>query len=498
MYSQNSNDDEKVIDPSTLNLDIENSNNNGKRGIKRKRIEKTAISRASLVLEQFLPVRPEIQQLWDKNILPSLPPSPHKIQTFNYQKGKKDANSEYQNLFGFDTLQHTPSPLQQPERNINNMSSKPRAIKPNSIHSRTTDEKTDCGSSVYSPITPQTLYIDKRRNRRQDSMAQLELKLLDRAPRESLFELGILIMSPAPSPPPLSIIKQTQTSKPDKPDMKSIFDNKENDEAMYNNYNDINNQSRKRRKLMNGMHSKEKNDRNKRSSLVLDEFLGKNIADKLDEHLYNRPDPIDLINRGIVPTYSFAKKSIYDTPSKFAKHRRNMTLELQHKLEHKLKNRPLLNDLPKKIYSINANLKQLYENNKISFSEQSEIQSILSSMRESHERDLEDLKGRHWSLLIEEKDRYKQLERVNNRTEITIRQKLEGMQAQCQQLSTLLITKNTQLKDKDTEFKQRLIRLQQEHQQQYQRQEARLKLSNDNQRELRQEMERQTTNNMHQ
>ncbi len=79
-------------------------------------------------------------------------------------------------------------------------------------------------SSVYSPITPQALYIDKRRNRRQDSMAMLELKLLDRAPRESLFELGILIMSPAPSPPPLSVIKATQKSKPDAIEMKSIFD----------------------------------------------------------------------------------------------------------------------------------------------------------------------------------------------------------------------------------------------------------------------------------
>ncbi len=52
----------------------------------------------------------------------------------------------------------------------------------------------------------------------------LELKLLDRARRESLFELGILIILPAPSPPQLSVIKATQKSKPDAIEMKSIFD----------------------------------------------------------------------------------------------------------------------------------------------------------------------------------------------------------------------------------------------------------------------------------
>ncbi len=244
--NESKNDDEKVIDTTNLKLDInENAN---KCGIKRKRIEKTPKSRASLVLEQFLPVRPEIQQLWDKNILPSLPPSPQKIQTFSYNKKgkkcKKDANLEYQSLFGFDTLQHTPSPLQQPEPSKNiTMDMKhehehehktlPTQSVP-SVH----DSRAD--SSNYSPITLQRLYIDKRRNRRHDSMAMLELKLFDIAPRESLFELGILIMSPAPSPPPLSVIRQTQPIE-----NKSIFDhesdNKTNDNELYNT------QSRKRR-----------------------------------------------------------------------------------------------------------------------------------------------------------------------------------------------------------------------------------------------------------
>ncbi len=69
-------------------------------------------------------------------------------------------------------------------------------------------------------------------------------------------------------------------------------------------------------------------------------------------------------------------------------------MELQNKLENKLRNRPLLNDLPRKIYGlVNINLKSLYDANKITFSEQTAITSILESMRESHEKSLEELKG---------------------------------------------------------------------------------------------------------
>merc|ERR1712130_268157 len=55
------------------------------------------------------------------------------------------------------------------------------------------------------------MHIDKRKHQRRESMAMLEQKLIERAPRESLFELGILVsMSPAPSPPPLSVIHSMQ------------------------------------------------------------------------------------------------------------------------------------------------------------------------------------------------------------------------------------------------------------------------------------------------
>merc|ERR1719334_943658 len=57
---------------------------NSKRGVKRKRVLSKA--RESVVLEQFLPVRPEIQQLWDRNILPSLPPSPQKSLSYGSHK----------------------------------------------------------------------------------------------------------------------------------------------------------------------------------------------------------------------------------------------------------------------------------------------------------------------------------------------------------------------------------------------------------------------------
>ena len=111
--------------------------------------------------------------------------------------------------------------------------------------------------------------------------------------------------------------------------------------------------SRKRRKLMNGTIHKKKN------SLVLTDFLGTDVADKLDEHLWSRPNPMELIHRGIVPHYSFTKK--FSTPSKFAKHRRNMTLELRNRLEDKLKSRPLIDDLPRKIYAVQNNLRVLMD-----------------------------------------------------------------------------------------------------------------------------------------
>ncbi len=64
-------------------------------------------------------------------------------------------------------------------------------------------------------------------------------------------------------------------------------------------------QSRKRGKLMNGKgnNHNENNNKGKRSNLVLDEFLGRNVANKLDTHLYIRPDPSELVSKGIMSRY---------------------------------------------------------------------------------------------------------------------------------------------------------------------------------------------------
>eukprot|EP01084_Bolivina_argentea_P312404 540849_1 len=87
---------------------------------------------------------------------------------------------------------------------------------PNPTTATTGVTTTTSAFSASAVITPQARYIDKRRTRRQDSKMKLESFLNERTPRESLFELGILIMSPAPSPPPLSVIQQSQQSMPHK------------------------------------------------------------------------------------------------------------------------------------------------------------------------------------------------------------------------------------------------------------------------------------------
>jgi len=65
-----------------------------------------------------------------------------------------------------------------------------------------------------------------------------------------------------------------------------------------------------------------------------------------------------------------------------------MTLELQHRLEDKLKTRPLFDDLPQKIIAVQDNLQQLVDNKKISNIEQNEIKSLLNEMRMRNEKDL--------------------------------------------------------------------------------------------------------------
>eukprot|EP01083_Nonionella_stella_P083328 230360_1 len=348
-------------------------------------------SRASLVLEQFLPVRPEIQQLWDKNILPSLPPSPHKYPKHLMKKGSTN-------------------------------------------HNKT--------SFVFDPDT-----IDKRRNRQRDSMAKLELKFAQRAPRESLFELGILKMSPAPSPPPVSVMKAQRMQI----DNKSIFKNNDGDT----------NEMQHTKANINALQRKKRNFTKKRGSLVLNEFLGEHVANKLDRHLYSRPNQSDLIKRGIVPTYSFTKN--YSNPGTFAKHRRNMTLELQQRLESKLKSRPLLNDLPKKVYLVQKNMAQLYNEKKIDSTQQGKIDGLLNQMKASHEKDVEELKQRYWNMMMEEKERSKQFETISNRNEMTMKQKIEALQSKCHSLSTQVIIKNTQMKEEKIEFEERLNRLKLEH-----------------------------------
>merc|ERR1711971_1307096 len=126
-----------------------------------------------------------------------------------------------------------------------------------------------------------------------------------------------------------------------------------------------------------------------------------------------------------------------------------------------------LNDLPNKIVEVHENLQQLFEEEKISQIEQEEIEQLLNEMNVSHNQHLEELKQRYWSMLIEQKDKYKKLERISNANEITLRQKLESIQLSTQQLSSQQI-----------EFDERMKRLKEEHLEQHERQEKRLKLSN--------------------
>jgi len=328
-------------------------------------------------------------------------------------------------------------------------------------------------------------------------MAMLEVALQERSMRESLFELGILKMSdspsPAPSPPPLSVVHSTHQNAPD---FASIYHDVHDQKAMSTsadsdgdvNHGDvtISNEiepSRKRRKLMNGqtMHRQ-------RESLVLTDYLGMEVADKLDEHLYNRPAPMELIHRGIVPHYSFTKK--FSTPSQYAKHSRNMTLELANRLEDKLKARPLIDDLPKKVYAVQNNLRLLVDEHKISESEQHAITKLLNDIKAENEKHLEALKGRYWAMMVEQKDKFKALERVSAQNEMLLRQKMETMSARCQSLSSHLIVKNNALKEQEIEFRERLERLQRDHRQQYERQQTQIKAGNAAQRGMREAMQR--------
>eukprot|EP00485_Elphidium_margaritaceum_P017473 CAMPEP_0202729322 /NCGR_PEP_ID=MMETSP1385-20130828/186074_1 /ASSEMBLY_ACC=CAM_ASM_000861 /TAXON_ID=933848 /ORGANISM="Elphidium margaritaceum" /LENGTH=1427 /DNA_ID=CAMNT_0049395581 /DNA_START=30 /DNA_END=4312 /DNA_ORIENTATION=+ len=546
-------------------------------------------TRESWMLEQFLPVRPDVQKLWDKNILPSLPPSPQKTTPFMNAATTATLRNAHDSpmalasaidrqaslfrfgtasatdLFNVEALNERVSALYAHQQSIDDEEDIFAAKRNNarSAHQQSIDDEEDIfaqnetmqglaqpalpgqkpriettnvssgtsntiSSSGLSPITPQRVFVDKRRNRRQESMAALEMRLVERAPRESLFELGILRMSPAPSPPPFSVIQQTKQNLPRNnataaapPDYSSIFEPKTTTNMTpsisgYDEDDDVDEEfenlmavnmkksstknglepTRKKRRLMNGENtvvtasaSAAAATHKKKDSLVLTDFLGAENTHKLETHLGQRPTPMQLIHRGIVPTYSFTKN--FSTPTKFARHRRNMTLELQTTLEQKLKSRPMLNDLPKKIYLVESNLQHLLDTNKITTMDKSEIDALLQELARDHERNLEDMKQRYWSMLVEQKDRYKQLERTSTNNEITMRQKLEAMSTQCQSLSTSLIESNTQLKQQSDEFEARLARLQHEHRQEWQRQQTRLQLSDDTQRTMREEMQKQ-------
>ena len=93
-------------------------------------------------------------------------------------------------------------------------------------------------------------------------------------------------------------------------------------------------------------------------------------------------------------------------------------------------------------------------------------------------------------MMVEQKDKYKALERVSNQNEMLLRQKMETMSAQCQTLSSALIAKNNALKEQELEFKERLQRLQRDHQEQYERQQTQIKMSNEAQRGMREAIQR--------
>ena len=189
-------------------------------------------ARESVVLEQFLPVRPEIQQLWDRNILPSLPASPQKSIAHSVPYGS------YKQTVFQDIANESVILRDHQHQQYDAMQGLPKikAFSP-------TDTSTQSGyrggsntsNSSHSPYTPnatptsplyQQPFIDKRRHRKQDSMAMLEVALQDRSQRESLFELGILKMSRSPScspsPPPLSVIYSANQNAPD---FASIYNN---------------------------------------------------------------------------------------------------------------------------------------------------------------------------------------------------------------------------------------------------------------------------------
>jgi len=194
-------------------------------------------------------------------------------------------------------------------------------------------------------------------------MAQLESKLGDRVPRESLFELGILVMSPAPSPPPLAVMEEQQHSA-------TQHRHDRND---------------RKRDSMGG--------HRKKSSLVLQNYLGPDVAHKLEDHLWSRPTPL-----------------------------------------HTLKDHGVVLD------------------------EAAEEESML--------------KSRYWTLLREQREKYRDLERVGSANEMVLQQKLDAMTALSQQLSSELIHRHELWSSEKAELTAKVQRLREEQLEQQQRQQA--------------------------
>lgn len=438
----------------------------------------------SFMLENFLITRPEIQHLWDRNILPSLPNSPQiydKLGTniirsppvFKYGMGNTLSSQDSELLYNNASLQ---------------LPTTSAHLSVGSNHVNTTN------TNNYMFQFNINDDIDHRKHKRKESSVALEKKLNDRLTRESLFELGILMQrsSAAPSPPPLMIIRQTQSmvpstseqsSIPQLPqtpqsdvflglDQSSIFTalNVDDDDDMTVyvyprplNANDIskhnersNNISQYSKHMMHNEPSTSSNDsyggHKKRLSLVLTQYLGSETADKLNNFLCERPSQWELIHKGIVPQYSFEKK--FNHPKAFTSHRRNMTQELQKKLENKLRKRPILNIFPKNIISIQSEIEQL------SISKKIKIQKQLQLMLDMHEKTVEEVKSHYWMVMMDEKDRYRRLEHKSNANDIGLRARLESVENTCQQYSSDIIYLNTKIKEQNIFHDERYLHLQ--------------------------------------
>lgn len=226
-------------------------------------------------------------------------------------------------------------------------------------------------------------------------------------------------------------------------------------------------------------------------SLVLTDFLDRETADRLDRSLNPkmRPSKQDLVARGYVPEYTF------DEPTQYRSHRRRLTLELRNILEKKLAKRPLPNNLPKQIYQVSDNLHVIKAKYDISESEEKELQMQLENMKMMHDETMEDIKERYWSMILEQKDRYKQLEAISTANESKMREKIEELESKNQELISQVAQKNLQLTEQAEEYELNVATLKTEHLQQLERHEKQLQFLTQSEESLRQSIQTQQAAN---